>query len=74
MPNIISAKYLRPILFLLQNILILIEKFQKVLFFTKKRLILITIFQKLLLVSDECFVLNLNPYCIILRYSAPWEN
>ena len=36
MPNLISAKYLRPILFLLQNILILIWKFQKVLFFTKK--------------------------------------
>ena len=36
MLNLISAKYLRPILFLLQNILILIEKFQKVLFFTKK--------------------------------------
>ena len=28
----------------------------------------------MLLVSDECFVLDLNTYCIILRYSVPWDN
>ena len=31
-------------------------------------------FAKLLLVSDGCVVLNLIPYCIILRYSAPLDN
>ena len=74
MPNQISAKYLRPIQFLLQNISILIGILQLSSNFIEKMIYLKEEFSKLLLDSDGCCVFNLIPYCIILRYSAPLYN
>ena len=42
--------------------------------FKKKKIDFKEDFSKLLLVSDGCFVLNLIPYCIILRFSAQLDN
>ena len=72
MPNIISAKYLRPIL--LTKYLNLNWYIVKSFFFFYQKDDFKQEFSRLLFVSDGCFVLILIPYCIILQYSAPLDN
>ena len=69
MPYQILAKY-----FFITKYLNLNWNIVKNLFFYRKIIDFKYDFSKLFLVSDGCFVLNLIPYCIVLRYSAPLGN
>ena len=78
----LDLKHTRPNIGKIFNInIILITKYLnlnlnivKSLIFMQKMIDFKDEFSKLWLVSDGCFVLNLIPYCIILRYSAHFDN